>query len=51
VIERLGAGNPHGLVEGMRVALPWLGYACGDCAYCNTGWRRSASPRRTWATR
>ena len=38
VIERLGPGNPHGLVEGMRVALPWLGYACGDCAYCNTGW-------------
>src|SRR3954447_5677798 len=38
VIERLGAGNPHGLVEGMRVALPWLGYACGDCAYCNSGW-------------
>ena len=22
----------------MRVALPWLGYACGDCVYCNTGW-------------
>jgi propanol-preferring alcohol dehydrogenase len=22
----------------MRVALPWLGYACGDCRYCNTGW-------------
>jgi propanol-preferring alcohol dehydrogenase len=38
VIERVGAGNPHGLVEGMRVALPWLGYACGDCAYCNSGW-------------
>jgi alcohol dehydrogenase, propanol-preferring len=38
VIERIGPGNPHGLVEGMRVALPWLGYACGDCAYCNTGW-------------
>jgi alcohol dehydrogenase, propanol-preferring len=38
VIERVGPGNPHGLVEGMRVALPWLGYACGDCAYCNTGW-------------
>jgi propanol-preferring alcohol dehydrogenase len=38
VIERVGPGNPHGLVEGMRVALPWLGYACGDCVYCNTGW-------------
>src|SRR6202790_1162304 len=38
IIERLGAGNSHGLAVGMRVALPWLGYACGDCRYCNTGW-------------
>ena len=37
IIERLGAGNAHGLEEGMRVALPWLGYACGDCRYCNSG--------------
>ena len=27
----------HGLEPGMRVALPWLGYACGDCRYCNSG--------------
>jgi alcohol dehydrogenase, propanol-preferring len=38
VVERLGTGNSHGLEEGMRVALPWLGYACGDCRYCNSGW-------------
>jgi propanol-preferring alcohol dehydrogenase len=38
IIERLGSGNSHGLEVGMRVALPWLGYACGDCRYCNTGW-------------
>lgn len=38
VIERLGSGNSHGLEVGMRVALPWLGHACGDCRYCNTGW-------------
>jgi propanol-preferring alcohol dehydrogenase len=38
IVERVGPGNPHGLAEGMRVALPWLGYACGDCGYCNTGW-------------
>ena len=37
IVERLGSGNTHGLVEGTRVALPWLGYACGDCAYCNSG--------------
>jgi propanol-preferring alcohol dehydrogenase len=38
VIDRVGPGNAHGLEEGVRVALPWLGYACGDCEYCNTGW-------------
>ena len=24
--------------EGDRVALPWLGYACGACEYCGSGW-------------
>ena len=38
IVERLGSGNSHGLEVGMRVAIPWLGYACGDCRYCNTGW-------------
>ncbi|MGE0067798.1 MAG: zinc-dependent alcohol dehydrogenase [Solirubrobacterales bacterium] len=33
-----GEGNMHGIEAGMRVALPWLGYACGDCRYCNSGW-------------
>lgn len=37
IIERVGPGNDHGLAPGMRVALPWLGYACGDCAFCNSG--------------
>ncbi|HTI34644.1 MAG TPA: zinc-dependent alcohol dehydrogenase [Miltoncostaea sp.] len=37
IVERVGAGNTHGIEPGMRVALPWLGYACGDCAYCNSG--------------
>jgi alcohol dehydrogenase, propanol-preferring len=38
IVEQVGPGNPHGLEEGMRVALPWLGYACGDCEFCNSGW-------------
>jgi alcohol dehydrogenase, propanol-preferring len=38
IVEQLGSGNAHGIATGMRVALPWLGYACGDCRYCNTGW-------------
>jgi alcohol dehydrogenase, propanol-preferring len=37
IVTKLGSGNSHGLEVGMRVALPWLGYACGDCRYCNTG--------------
>jgi propanol-preferring alcohol dehydrogenase len=37
VIERVGSGTMHGLEPGMRVALPWLGYACGVCRYCNSG--------------
>ena len=24
--------------EGDRVAIPWLGWACGECEYCLTGW-------------
>ena len=36
-VERLGAGVT-GLAEGDRVALPWLGHACGRCRYCVSGW-------------
>jgi alcohol dehydrogenase, propanol-preferring len=37
IVERVGPGNAHGVAAGDRVALPWLGYACGDCRYCNSG--------------
>ena len=37
IVEQLGSGNMHGVALGDRVALPWLGYACGDCRYCNSG--------------
>jgi hypothetical protein len=37
IVERIGAGDNHGIEPGMRVALPRPGYACGDCAYCNSG--------------
>jgi len=37
-VVALGPGNSHGIEVGMHVALPWLGYACGDCRYCNSGW-------------
>jgi alcohol dehydrogenase, propanol-preferring len=31
----VGVTSPH---VGERVAVPWLGYACGTCKYCLTGW-------------
>jgi len=27
----------RGITEGDRVAIPWLGYACGACEYCASG--------------
>jgi propanol-preferring alcohol dehydrogenase len=38
IIEACGAGARNGVQEGDRVALPWLGYACGHCRYCEAGW-------------
>ncbi len=46
IVERVGAGNAHGVEAGMRVALPWLGYACGDCEFCNTGWETLCESQR-----
>jgi len=37
IIEKVGSAVTH-LKVGDRVAIPWLGYACGTCEYCVTGW-------------
>jgi propanol-preferring alcohol dehydrogenase len=37
LVTQLGEGVT-GLELGDRVALPWLGYACGTCEYCVSGW-------------
>ncbi|WP_142504744.1 alcohol dehydrogenase AdhP [Melghirimyces algeriensis] len=37
IIEGVGK-EVQGFKEGDRVVLPWLGYACGVCDYCNSGW-------------
>jgi propanol-preferring alcohol dehydrogenase len=37
IVESLGDGVTE-VAVGDRVALPWLGVACGACDYCNTGW-------------
>jgi len=31
---------------GTRVAVPWLGYACGICRYCLTGWETLCPAQR-----
>ena len=36
-VTRVGAGVTR-LQEGERVAIPWLGWACGECEYCTSGW-------------
>ncbi|NEA64091.1 zinc-dependent alcohol dehydrogenase [Streptomyces sp. SID12488] len=37
LVEKLGDGVTH-LSVGQRVAVPWLGWACGRCEHCLTGW-------------
>jgi propanol-preferring alcohol dehydrogenase len=37
IVERVGAGVTHPVV-GDRVAIPWLGWACGECEWCIKGW-------------
>ena len=45
IVESLGAGVTE-VAVGERVALPWLGYACGACEYCNTGWETLCEQQR-----
>src|SRR5205814_10331768 len=37
IVEQVGPGVTT-VKEGDRVAIPWLGYACGTCEYCISGW-------------
>ncbi|MGW7419164.1 alcohol dehydrogenase AdhP [Streptomyces sp. NPDC054813] len=37
IVEELGEGVTH-LTVGQRVAVPWLGRACGRCEHCLSGW-------------
>jgi propanol-preferring alcohol dehydrogenase len=37
VVEEIGPGVTE-VAVGDRVAMPWLGYACGTCDYCVSGW-------------
>ena len=37
IVEELGREVKE-VAIGDRVAMPWLGYACGTCDYCVSGW-------------
>jgi alcohol dehydrogenase, propanol-preferring len=37
IVHAVGEGVEHPAV-GQRVAVPWLGHACGTCDQCLTGW-------------
>jgi alcohol dehydrogenase, propanol-preferring len=37
IVHQAGPGVTA-VEPGQRVAVPWLGYACGTCRYCLTGW-------------
>jgi propanol-preferring alcohol dehydrogenase len=37
IVSELGPGVTE-VARGDRVAMPWLGYACGTCDYCVSGW-------------
>jgi alcohol dehydrogenase, propanol-preferring len=45
IVTALGAGVTQ-VAIGDRVALPWLGYACGSCRYCTTGWETLCEQQR-----
>lgn len=36
IVEAVGEGTIRKVGE--RVCIPWLGYACGHCRYCVSGW-------------
>ncbi|AXH91978.1 alcohol dehydrogenase AdhP [Micromonospora aurantiaca] len=45
LVEKVGPGVTEHAV-GDRVALPWLGWACGTCKYCVTGWETLCESQR-----
>jgi len=45
IVTAIGAGVTTPEI-GQRVAVPWLGYACGTCRYCLTGWETLCRQQR-----
>jgi propanol-preferring alcohol dehydrogenase len=45
IVERVGPGVVR-VSEGDRVAVPWLGSACGTCEHCISGWETLCEHQR-----
>ncbi|WP_410606090.1 alcohol dehydrogenase catalytic domain-containing protein [Amycolatopsis sp. lyj-109] len=45
IVERVGPGVAVSRI-GQRVALPWLGSACGQCGFCVSGWETLCESQR-----
>jgi propanol-preferring alcohol dehydrogenase len=45
IVERVGAGVER-VEVGTRVAVPWLGWACGECEACISGWETLCERQR-----
>ncbi len=45
IVERVGPEVTR-LREGDRVAVPWLGWACGECEACTSGWETLCERQR-----
>jgi propanol-preferring alcohol dehydrogenase len=45
IVESTGL-NVTEVIVGDRVAIPWLGYACGICDYCVSGWETLCHEQR-----
>jgi len=45
IVVALGPGVTT-VAEGDRVAIPWLGWACGVCEYCTSGWETLCERQR-----
>src|SRR5262249_52691544 len=45
IVAQLGPGVSE-IAVGDRVGMPWLGYACGTCDYCVSGWEALCPPQK-----
>jgi propanol-preferring alcohol dehydrogenase len=45
IVTAVGAGVTQ-VAEGDRVSVPWLGWACGSCEWCASGWETLCPDQR-----